>query len=78
MQNFHYDGVKQLNRLNVNGVSMNPSPMSEIIISQKKKKEKKKKRVVKLSKYAFYFIFSPIKILRPVISWMYRPVYLYL
>ena len=54
MQYFHYDGVKQLNRLNVNGVSMNPSPISEIIISHKK-------RVEKLSKYAFYFILSPIK-----------------
>ena len=38
--NFHYDGVKQLNRLNVNCVSMNPSPVSEIFISQKKKKKK--------------------------------------
>ena len=36
MQYFHYDGVKQLNRLNVNGVPMNASPISEIIISQKK------------------------------------------
>ena len=35
--NFHYDGVKQLNQLNVNGVSMNPSPVSEIIISPPKK-----------------------------------------
>ena len=41
MQYFHYDGVKQLNRLNVNDVSMNPSPISEIIIYQKKKKKKK-------------------------------------
>ena len=72
MQYFLYDGVKQLNRLNVNGVSMNPSPISEIIISQKKKK---KKRVEKLSKYAFYFIFSPIKTLKHVVSWMYRLVY---
>ena len=50
MQYFHYDGVKLLNRLNVNGVSMNPSPIYEMhkIISQK--------RVEKLSKYAFYFI----------------------
>ena len=27
MQYVHYDGVKQLNRLNVNGVSMNLSPI---------------------------------------------------
>ena len=46
MQYFHYDGVKQLNRLNVNGVSMNPYPISKIIISQKKKKKKKKKKNV--------------------------------
>ena len=37
MQYFHNDGVKQLNWLNVNGVSMNPSPIHEmhVIISQK-------------------------------------------
>ena len=49
----YYDGVKQLNRLNVNGVSMNPSPIYEmhVIISEKKK------RVEKLSKYVFFFFF---------------------
>ena len=48
MQYFHYDGVKQLNRLNMNGVSMNPAPIYEmhVVISQKKKK-KKKERVEK-------------------------------
>ena len=55
MQYVHYDGVKQINQLNVNGVSMNPSPIYEmhVIIKQKKKK----KRVKKLSKYAFFFFF---------------------
>ena len=35
--NMHYDGIKQLNRLNVKGVSMNPSPIYEmhVIVSQK-------------------------------------------
>ena len=57
MQYFHYDGVKHLNRLNENGVSMNPSPISEIIIRQKKKKKKKKKACRKANKICILFYF---------------------
>ena len=53
MQYFHYDGVKQLNRLNVNGVSMNPSPIYEmhVIISQIKRVEK----AIKICIFFFFF-----------------------
>ena len=63
MQYFHYDGVKQLNWLNENGVSINPSPISEIIINKKQKKKKKKKKKKACRKaikicILFYFIFT--------------------
>ena len=71
-QYFHYDGVDQLNRLNVYGVSMNPSPVSEIKYCDYE--PKKKKLVKKLSKMCFLFYFlslsrtSPKK-LRHVVSY---------